>query len=107
MVFCRNDLRFRVDEISESDIVRGDSDTDSFAFYAISLLFRAGQTDQKRPDFINRSLEDYVYFDCPCTPHLSSEQRKLLKQGYNLSRLFSVSEELFEKRTGQPQVFIL
>lgn len=66
-----------------------------FYSYAMDLFCRAGHAATSNPIFINHSSERFVFFDVKGDASFSREQRMLLQQFNNVSRLFSFNGCIF------------
>ena len=68
---------------------------DRFFEYALELFWKAGHAVTKNPVYRNHSPERLVYFDFKQVVSLSKDQRNLLRQFSNISRLFSFNKCTF------------
>ena len=70
-------------------------DSEQFYKYAMELLSEAGHVFTSTPDFFNHSSDRFMYFDIGEDIYLSRDQRSLLREFDNVSRLFSVNDCAF------------
>lgn len=82
-------------------MVRPDVIRETFAGFAMGLFGEAGHADASLPVFANHSPEQFVFFDSKENIALSKTQREMFKQIENVSYLFSLPYELFERRSRQ------
>ena len=82
-------------------MVRPDVIKETFAGFAMGLFGGAGHADASLPVFANHSPEQFVFFDSKENIALSEMQREMFKQIENVSYLFSLPNELFQRRSRQ------
>ena len=63
--------------------------------YAMGLFFKAGHVATLKPEYINHSPEQFMYFDNRTDVVLTREQRGMFKAFNNVSRLFTVNQCAF------------
>lgn len=72
-----------------------------FWLYALSLFVESGHTDSTSPDFDNHTPEQFVFFDNKSDQSLSDNELSLFKIFQNISYLFALGDDVFEKKSGQ------
>lgn len=72
-------------------------DYDGCRFYerAMELFFEAGHAVTLKPEFINHTAEQIVYFDGDRDAFITKEQRQLLPLFNNISKLFTFNDCVF------------
>ncbi len=70
-------------------------DNEQFYKYAMELFYKAGHIFTMTPEFFNHSSDRFMYFDIGVDIYLSNDQRSLLREFDNVSRLFSTNDCVF------------
>lgn len=78
-----------------------DGADDEFCQYALSLFVESGHADSTSPAFDNHTPEQFVFFDNKSDQSLSDNELSLFKIFQNISYLFALGDDVFEKKSGQ------
>lgn len=78
-----------------------DGADDEFCQYALSLFVESGHADSTSPAFDDHTPEQFVFFDNKSDQSLSDNELSLFKIFQNISYLFALGDDVFEKKSGQ------
>jgi hypothetical protein len=78
-----------------------DGADDDFCQYALNFFVESGHADSSAPVFDNHTSEQFVFFDNRSDYSLSDNELSLLKVFQNIAYLFSLGDNVFEKRSGK------